>query len=215
MLLTLSLACDTAPYSERMTYRRSIVRLGYPVEVREDYSLIVAGKRLGGPLRRTVPASAGEVEPLRAYDNTRPMPLYYTATDTATLITLGEGCLPPGRHRITLFYRLYPRRGTLRLNVLNGDFPVPVDYIEVLLLSPDSSPPSTVVAGSLRVAKVPGFPALRLVGDGPYDPDRKLDIVVPLPKAKGDWRLLPLLLLAFLLHAIAGPTGKSPPPPLE
>ena len=207
MLHVLISLCETAPYSERMTYRRTIVEVGYPVKVREDFSVVVAGKRVKWGLRRRLPEEMGEVVVNRAYDNGNPVGFSVRRLPSGTEVVIGEGCLPVGRHRMTLEYDLYPRlRGdTLLINLLNGEVAVPVDYVEVVVV-PGREGKVVPLSDSFNLTEVPGFGVLRISGDGPYRGDTVLNVRLKVPKPRVAWELPVLLIvIALLLHAALSP----------
>ncbi len=198
-LLLLAL-CETTDYGEAVDYVRLIVRMGNPVRVREDYSVLVAGKEIRYGLRRVLPASYGRVEVKGVYDNTRPMAYREETTDGSTVIFMGDRCLFPGKHRITLEYEVYPRSDTLWLGVLNGDFPLPVDYVEVVVVPDTSEFPVVIPPKGFREEKVQGFYVVRITGDGPFPPGERVNVGILLPSADRYARPhLLALLVAFLL----------------
>jgi len=205
VLLLLAL-CETADYGESVDYVRVIVRLGYPARVREDYSVLAAGKRIKRGLRRVLPAHYGRVKVAGVYDNTRPMAYSTEITGGGTAVLMGDRCLFPGKHRITLEYEVYPSSDTLGLNVLNGEFPVPVNYVEVVVIPDTPKFPVVIPPDGFREEKVQGFYVVRITGDGPFPPGEKVNVGILLPAADRYARPLPLLLLLatlFVLHVLS------------
>jgi len=197
--------CETAPYPERMTYRRTIVELGYPVKVREDYSVIVGGRKVKWGFRRRIPGGMGEVVVKEAYDNGNPAPFKVRNLPHATEITVGEGCLPVGRHRMTVEYDLYPqfRGDTLTINLLNGEVSVPVDYVEVVVVSGDTGGVVPLSRG-FNVTEVPAFGVVRISGNGPYAGDTVLNVPLKVPKPRVEWHVPALLVaMALLSHVLS------------
>ncbi len=206
MLQIFVLLCETAPYSEGVTYRRTIVEVGYPAKVREDFSVLVAGRKVKWGLKRVVPKGMGEVVVRGAYDNGNPVPFKVRELPSATEITIGEGCLPVGKHRMTVEYDLYPhfRGDTLTINVLNGELSVPVEYVEVVVV-PEREGEVVPLGGEFNVVELPGFGVVRISGGGPYPGDTVLNVSVVVPKPKVAWRVpLIMLAVALLLHAVLG-----------
>ncbi|NPA79569.1 MAG: hypothetical protein GXO29_00760 [Thermotogae bacterium] len=197
--------CRTASFGEEISYHRLIVRLDYPADVREDFSVAVAGRRIRWGLEREMPLRYGVLQPYAAYDNGNPIPLSVERTETSVVAILGagDGCLPVGRHRFTLMYRLYPRlRGdTLILNLRPPSLDLPTDFLEVVLILPEGIPSDSIriIGGNFNVSEAEALSVLRLTAYAPDDDAE--DLVLRLPYRRRESPALLLLLIPLLLHA--------------